>query len=112
MNILESSTTPKVFFNVWNNSDVLYTHFNIALWGVQDVQLMENATRQGDISRKKFINSLARCVEMDARITPPEKRIWKIVKDKGAKLFDPDKRGSYEVFNAHPMMEDYRLYCV
>jgi exonuclease 3'-5' domain-containing protein 1 len=112
MNILESSTIPKVFFDVRNDSDALYTHFNIALQGVQDVQLMENAARPGDISGKKFINSLAKCIEMDARITPPEKRIWKIVKDKGGRLFDPDKRGSYEVFNTRPIMEDIRLYCV
>src|SRR6266487_2068920 len=49
---------------------------------------------------------------MDTRITPSEKRIWKIVKDKGGRLFDPDKGCSYEVFNARPMMEDIRLYCV
>jgi exonuclease 3'-5' domain-containing protein 1 len=69
-------------------------------------------SHSGDISIKKFINSLAKSIEMDARITPSEKRIWKIVKDTGGRLFGPHQGGSYEVFNDRPMMEDIRLYFV
>lgn len=41
--ILESSDTPKVFFDVRNDIDVLYSHFKISLPGVQNIQLLENA---------------------------------------------------------------------
>jgi len=37
--ILESATTPKVFFDIRNDSGALFAHFGIALQGVQDVQL-------------------------------------------------------------------------
>jgi exonuclease 3'-5' domain-containing protein 1 len=42
---LESNAIPKVFFDVRNDSDALYSHFKIKLDGVIDLQLMELATR-------------------------------------------------------------------
>jgi exonuclease 3'-5' domain-containing protein 1 len=44
--ILQDEKIPKVFFDVRNDSDALFAHLGIALKGVEDVQLMENATRQ------------------------------------------------------------------
>jgi exonuclease 3'-5' domain-containing protein 1 len=44
--ILESDTIPKVFFDVRNDSDALYSLFQISLAGIQDLQLMELATRR------------------------------------------------------------------
>lgn len=43
--VLESDSIPKVFFDVRNDSDALYHHFNISLAGVVDLQVMEYATR-------------------------------------------------------------------
>ncbi|TVY15299.1 hypothetical protein LARI1_G007921, partial [Lachnellula arida] len=51
--ILESASIPKVFFDVRNDSDALFSHFNIKLSGVIDLQLMELATRY---SGNKFVN--------------------------------------------------------
>jgi exonuclease 3'-5' domain-containing protein 1 len=73
---------------------------------------METAARPGNISGKKFINGLAMCIEMAARLTIVEKRNWKMVKEKGGQLWDPKKGASYEVFNARPIMDDIKLYCV
>lgn len=50
--VLESPTIPKVFFDVRNDSDALHNHFGINLDCIQDVQLMENATRP---YTKKFV---------------------------------------------------------
>jgi exonuclease 3'-5' domain-containing protein 1 len=52
--ILEFGSIPKVFFDVHNDSDALFAHFGIALQGIQDVQLMENASRSGHISGKRY----------------------------------------------------------
>jgi exonuclease 3'-5' domain-containing protein 1 len=35
--ILEDEKIPKVFFDVRNDSDALFTHFGVALQGVEDV---------------------------------------------------------------------------
>lgn len=43
--ILESTTIPKVFFDVRNDSDALFSHFGVELACIQDMQLMELATR-------------------------------------------------------------------
>ena len=107
--ILESPDIPKVFFDVRNDSDALYSHFKVKLAGVQDIQLLENATRSFN---RRCVNGLARCIENDARMSSSEKSIWKAVKVQGQKLFDPLQGGSYEVFNARPMTEEIKKYCV
>ena len=43
--ILQDEKIPKVFFDVRNDSDALFAHFGVALQGIEDVQLMESATR-------------------------------------------------------------------
>ena len=45
-------------------------------------------------------------------MTGTEKTAWKAVKDEGVMLFDPQRGGSYEVFNVRPMTELIKKYCV
>lgn len=40
-----------------------------------------------------------------------ERRKWEAVKDAGKRLFAPELRGSYEVFNARPMSAAIIAYC-
>ena len=107
--ILESNSIPKVPFDVRRDSDALYAHFGISLACIQDIQLMELATRTFS---KRCVNGLSRCIESDAAMTPSEKQIWKLTKEKGLRLFSPDKGGSYEVFNIRPLAEDIMAYCI
>ncbi|KAK4245446.1 ribonuclease H-like domain-containing protein [Corynascus novoguineensis] len=83
--ILESSTIPKVFFDVRRDSDALYSHFQVRLAGVQDLQLMELATRSFP---RRVVCGLAR------------------------RLFAPQHGGNYQVFNERPLPEEIRQYCV
>jgi exonuclease 3'-5' domain-containing protein 1 len=55
--ILQNEEIPKVFFDVRNDSDALFSHYGIALQGVEDVQLMESATRETTGSRR-YLNGL------------------------------------------------------
>ncbi|PGH07431.1 hypothetical protein GX51_01730 [Blastomyces parvus] len=110
--ILECPSTPKVFFDVRNDSNALFFLFGIRLQGIEDLQLMENASRPGPLSRKKFVSGMARCIEMDAPVSPAAKRLWKENKDKGKHLFAPERGGSYEVFNARPIPQAIIDYCV
>lgn len=72
----------------------------IALDGVEDVPLMELASRKG---YKDFVASLAKCIERDDDLSAWAKAEWKCVKENGVKLFSPDKGGRYEVFNDRPI---------
>jgi exonuclease 3'-5' domain-containing protein 1 len=106
--VLESATVSKVFFDVRNDSDALFAHFGISLAGVQDLQLMELATRSFP---RRTLCGLARCIERDLLLPPPQRQALMDVKVKGKRLFDPELGGSYSVFNQRPMLDDIKAYC-
>ncbi|OCL14290.1 hypothetical protein AOQ84DRAFT_371419 [Glonium stellatum] len=110
--VLETPQVPKVFFDVRNAADVLFSHFGIALRGVQDIQLMEDASRFTRNTGKRFLGTLSKCVERDALITFEAKQRWTNTRMRGEELYDPEKGGSYEVFNSRPLMEDILHLCV
>ncbi|KAF4998971.1 hypothetical protein FGRMN_2770 [Fusarium graminum] len=107
-NILEDKSIIKVFFDVRNDSDALYGHYRIALEGVHDLQLMELASRSFS---KRCVNGLSKCIERDAPLSIQERSKWIATKEKGVRLFAPEKGGSYEVFNKRPIPEDIKSYC-
>ncbi|KAH8434349.1 uncharacterized protein LDX57_011997 [Aspergillus melleus] len=107
--IFESPSTPKVFFDVRSDSDALYSHFGISLGGVQDVQLMELATRNFP---KDLVHGLGTCIERDLSMSSSEQQSWKIRKENGRKLFAPGQGGSYEIWNTRPLPADIMQYCV
>lgn len=110
--ILQDETIPKVFFDVRNDSDALFAHFGVALQGMEDVQLMESATRTTTASRK-FLSGLAKCVEQNVLILHgSDLASWKQVKEKGGRLFKAEHGGSYEVFSQRPIPQDIVAYCV
>ena len=106
--ILESALVPKVFFDVRNDADALFSHFQISMAGVHDVQLLEVATRCYSRDR---VTGLAKCIEKDAQITPEALATWKATKQKGQLHFAPEHGGSYEVFNTRPMLQAIIDYC-
>ncbi|KAF2114629.1 ribonuclease H-like domain-containing protein [Lophiotrema nucula] len=107
--ILQDAKIPKVFFDVRNDSDALFAHFGVALQGVEDVQLMESATRKTTASRK-LLSGLAKCVE-NSKIGHSGLASWKLAKEKGERLFKAEHGGSYEIFNQRPIPEDVISYC-
>lgn len=106
--ILESSSIPKVFFDVRNDSDALFSHYGISLSCVQDLQLMELATRRFS---KRCVNGLGKCIENDAPMTLDERAHWKAAKNTGRNLFAPECGGSYDIFNARPISDEIIQYC-
>lgn len=106
--ILESTTIPKVFFDVRNDSDALFSHFDVELACIQDIQLMELATRSYS---KRCVKGLARCIEQDLAMTTSQKWQWTRDKDRGRRLFAPELGGSYDVFNVRPLPEEIAQYC-
>jgi exonuclease 3'-5' domain-containing protein 1 len=107
--ILESEQFPKVFFDVRNDSDALYSHFQIKLSGVVDLQLLEFATRG---VRGKYLKGLSKCISETTALSWAESREWREVKEAGQKLFDPEQGGRYEVFHERPLPLALVNYCV
>ena len=99
---------PKVFFDVRNDADALYAHFNISLQGVHDIQLLEVATRSW---AKDRVVGLRNCIKCDARLTAEARQGWSATKERGKALFAVEYGGSYEVFNIRPILQDIIDYC-
>lgn len=80
---------------------------------MEDVQLMESATRRTTGSRK-FLNGLAKRVEKNVFMSQSGTDLAsrKLAKEKGERLFKAEHGGSYEVFNQRPIPEEIISYCV
>lgn len=107
--ILQSNDYKKAFFDVRNDSDALFHQFGVALRNVEDIQLMENATRPDGPSRNR-LHGLAKCLEVV--LSSAEKKEWAKSKDAGKALFCPESGGSYAVFNKRPLSPEILAYCV
>jgi exonuclease 3'-5' domain-containing protein 1 len=110
--ILEAQQIIKVFFDVRNDSDALFAHFGIALKSVEDVQVMESATRTTTASRR-FLSGLATCIENNLSDSSNCQKLarWKLTKTNGERLFKPELGGSYDVFNRRPIPKEIIQYC-
>jgi exonuclease 3'-5' domain-containing protein 1 len=111
--ILQDEEILKVFFDVRNDSDALFAHFDVALQGIEDVQLMESATRKTTASRK-FLTGLTKCVKNNPITSFGRNGLasWKLAKERGERLFKAEHGGSYEVTNRRPIPGDIIPYCV
>jgi exonuclease 3'-5' domain-containing protein 1 len=107
--ILESRDYPKVFFDVRNDSDAMYSHYQISLGGVIDLQLLEFASRS---QKGRFIKGLAKCISEDGSLGWTAYQKWQRTKDEGQRLFAPEKGGNYGVFLERPLSAALREYCV
>ncbi|KAF2674803.1 hypothetical protein BT63DRAFT_408955 [Microthyrium microscopicum] len=109
--ILQDARIPKAFWDVRNDSDALFALFGVALQGVVDIQLMENAARATTKSRR-FVGSLENYVQKVYLGGSVFASGWGAAKVKGKDLFDPDRGGSFEALNERPMSDDIVSYCV
>jgi exonuclease 3'-5' domain-containing protein 1 len=107
--ILESSKIIKVFYDIRNDSDALFSLFGVRVAGIEDLQLMELGGRSGS---KRLIKGLAKAIEQDARLSAADSKAWKEVKDAGRKLFAPELGGSFEVFDQRPLSAEVLKYSV
>ncbi|KAK6436858.1 hypothetical protein LTR95_006951 [Oleoguttula sp. CCFEE 5521] len=103
--ILEAPEIVKVFFDIRNNSDAVFALFDVRAEGIEDVQLMELALRS---SPKRYMNSLAKCIQRDSTLSFTDKHEWKAGKERGERLFDPNLDGGYAVFDERPLSTDIK----
>ena len=102
--ILESPRIGKVIFDVRNDSDALFSHFEIQLDGAEDLQLMELAAN----GPRGFVSSLATAIKRDSPLSEPQRGEWIRKKEKVTQKF---KAGQYDLLNDRPIRQDVREYC-
>ncbi|CAI9638036.1 unnamed protein product [Alternaria burnsii] len=111
--LLESSTIPKVFFDVRNDSDAIFAHYGINLSCIHDLQLMELATTTR--GSRQYLVGLGKVIEYNTSrlfITPTQAQFSKKTKEAGLKLFAPEHGGNYKVFEERPLSKAIKDYCV
>lgn len=108
--ILEAGAVlPKVFYDIRNDSDALFSLFGVRVGGIEDLQLMELGTRTRN---RKMVKGLAKSIAEDAQLSAAEVKAWKEDKDVGKKLFAPELGGSYAVFDQRPLSAEIVKYSV
>lgn len=106
--ILESATISKVFFDIRNDSDALFSHYQISVEGINDLQLMELAIRYYS---RTYVAGLARCIEQESTMSSEVKVEWRRTKESAGRRFKPEEGGKHEVFNDHPLKPDIIQFC-
>ncbi|KAK0623994.1 ribonuclease H-like domain-containing protein [Immersiella caudata] len=101
--ILEDESIRKFLWDTRNDADALWAHYKVALNGVTDVQLMENASREGS---KEFLGGLDKCVQYGLSLGYLELSQWLRTKQ------DVKSMMSNGVFAKRPMEEKTVQYCV
>ena len=104
--VLESEHIAKVFFDVRDAATVLYAQYNIKLQGVQDIQLMQNASRQW-----ANFKELSQCIRRDTPISTQEKTNWMKLHVNGPMGLSPTRGGTYEILPTRPLSETTVNYC-
>ncbi|KAJ5722188.1 ribonuclease H-like domain-containing protein [Penicillium malachiteum] len=100
--ILENPEIKKGIFDARMDSDALFSHFNVSLDGVEDLQLMELGTRKGS---KRLVSGLAKCIEKHSPVGLEKKAIWKRQKESMKVLFD------FGIFDKRPLSSKVIEYC-
>ncbi|KFA76992.1 hypothetical protein S40288_10256 [Stachybotrys chartarum IBT 40288] len=101
--ILEDPLTPKCLWDVRNDADALWAHYEVRLAGVTDVQLLENASRVGD---KTYLHGLNACVQKDLKLKYMEVNRWIKIKKEVQALMAND------IFSRRPLDAKTMQYCV
>ncbi|PPR00133.1 hypothetical protein CVT24_008935 [Panaeolus cyanescens] len=105
--VLQNAESRKLFFDVRNDSDALYSHYGIILQNVYDVQLLDVASKRSRGVKIHSLLGLGKCIEDN--FTDTEE--WVETKKAGSELFNPKLGGSYEVFEKRPINPIILRYC-
>ncbi|KAL6827309.1 ribonuclease H-like domain-containing protein [Trichoderma sp. SZMC 28015] len=108
-NILEAPEISKVFFDVRRDSEALFAHYGVNLRGVWDLQLMDSAARPRT-EQRRLLSGLAKCMQF-VPLTNAQKAEWTLCKERGDRVWNPDKGGSYSAFNKRPLPAEILRYC-
>lgn len=111
--VLESDETPKLFYDVRQDSDALYHQFGIRLDGILDVQLFKLAysSRSFD-SPAQYRTGLYKAICSCITITLEDNQKWLAIKKVGKELWNPDQGGSWDRFTERNKRKEIIEYCL
>lgn len=103
--ILEDPGILKGVWDVRNDADALWSHFQVKLAGVVDIQLLENASRPPGIDRSR-LSGLRKAIMSDSRLGFHKRQGWILTKDLVWSLMSQD------IFSRRPLAPYTIQYCV
>jgi exonuclease 3'-5' domain-containing protein 1 len=68
---------------------------------------MENTSRPTNKRGMRLLHGLAKCVEDFSSLSEDEKKAWAAAKERGQRLFSPEKGGSFDIFNKRPLKDGH-----
>lgn len=101
--ILENPNIPKCFWDVRNDADALWAHYNVSLAGIVDIQLIENMSRIGG---RTYLRGLDQSIENDLNLEAEESSRRSVVKKEITTLMTTN------IFDSRPMDPQTVEYCV
>ncbi|KAK2606549.1 hypothetical protein N8I77_005291 [Diaporthe amygdali] len=103
--ILEDHEIPKYVWDVRNDADALWAHFQVALGGVTDIQLLENASRPDWIDKTRLCG-LDKAIQYDLKLGFKNRERWLRTKREVRNLMSKD------IFSERPLAPSTLQYCV
>ncbi|KAG8904828.1 hypothetical protein FRB99_001084 [Tulasnella sp. 403] len=104
--LLQDPEIPKVLFDCRNDSDALYNLYQVDMAGVEDLQLMELATRRG---RRSLVNGLAKTIVDYAELDEEQLKQWKETKEEGKRRMNDDDGTVFEQRPLEPIVIQYAV---
>ncbi|CAK8999295.1 unnamed protein product [Durusdinium trenchii] len=108
--ILEDPLILKIWFDPRNDVDALYHQFGIEPHNIFDLQLAEVAARRSKGLTVNFVFSLQKCLAGCDRLDQSQKSFAEFINKCGKQLFEPEKGGSYEIFQKRPLLDQILVY--
>lgn len=103
--MLENPGIAKCMWDVRNDADALWAHFRVALVGVTDIQLLENASRP-DWADKNRLGGLETAIKYDIKVGFMDRERWIRTKREVRNSMSKD------VFSTRPVASSTLQYCV
>jgi exonuclease 3'-5' domain-containing protein 1 len=108
--MLECPKRSKVFWDVRNDSDALFSHFAVSLRAVVDVQLWELVGGSRPPGRRDTVCGLEPAIRYDAGLGYSTSLEWSMIKRAGVANFSRD-RNNNDVFSADVLSPEILAYC-
>lgn len=111
--ILQTDETPKLFYDVRQDSDALYHQFGIRIAGVLDVQLFKLASMSHSFNYPaRYRTGLFNAIDSGINMNCEAKRNWLEIKRSGKELWCPDQGDSWDRFTERNKRKEIIEYCL
>ena len=109
-NIFQDEKIFKIFFDVRNDSNVLFAHFDITLQKMKNMQFMKSVSKK-ITNFKKYMNDLIKCIEQNV-LYDNDLTNWKQTKKNETRLFKFEFDDFYKIFKQRSIFNEIIFYCI